>query len=133
VVTLYSHLTSGGGGKPTYKVVYSLYTCKYVDERRKEKIRAGSLASPRLTSLGRTILMNCDNQMVIVKLGSSKDNMKSSRHIKRRLKSVRKMKNFEVIILDYIHTDKNLTDPFTNGLSRNVIDDASKEIGLKPT
>jgi hypothetical protein len=36
------------------------------------------------------ILMNCDNQTVIVKVDSSKDNMKSSRHIKRRLKSVRK-------------------------------------------
>jgi hypothetical protein len=32
------------------------------------------------------ILMNCDNQMVIVKVDSLKDNMKSSRHIKRRLK-----------------------------------------------
>jgi hypothetical protein len=29
------------------------------------------------------ILMNYDNQMVIVKVDSSKDNMKSSRHIKR--------------------------------------------------
>jgi hypothetical protein len=37
-----------------------------------------------------TILMNCDNQMVIVKVDSSKDNIKSSRHIKRWLKSVRK-------------------------------------------
>jgi hypothetical protein len=39
------------------------------------------------------IYMNCDNQMVIVKVDSSKDNMKSSRYIKRRLKSVRKMRN----------------------------------------
>jgi hypothetical protein len=39
-----------------------------------------------------TILMNCDNQMVIVKLDSSKNNMKSSRHIKRQLKFVRKMR-----------------------------------------
>jgi hypothetical protein len=29
-----------------------------------------------------TILMNCDNQMVIVKVNNSKDNMKSSRHVK---------------------------------------------------
>nr|AAR01736.1 putative Gag and Pol polyprotein [Oryza sativa Japonica Group]ABF97792.1 retrotransposon protein, putative, Ty1-copia subclass [Oryza sativa Japonica Group] len=29
------------------------------------------------------ILMNCDNQMVTVKVNSSKDNMKSSRHVKR--------------------------------------------------
>jgi hypothetical protein len=30
-----------------------------------------------------TILMNCDNQTMIVKVNSSKDNMKSSRHVKR--------------------------------------------------
>ena len=29
-----------------------------------------------------TILMNCDIQTVIVKMNSSKDNMKSSRHVK---------------------------------------------------
>jgi hypothetical protein len=38
------------------------------------------------------IPMNRDNQTVIVKVNSSKDNMKSSRHVKRRLKSVRKLK-----------------------------------------
>jgi hypothetical protein len=79
------------------------------------------------------ILMNYDNQTVIVKVDSSKDNMKSSRHIKRRLKYVRKMRNFRVITLDYIHTEKNLADPFTKGLSRNVIDVASKEMGLRHT
>jgi hypothetical protein len=75
-----------------------------------------------------TILMNCDNQMVIVKVDSSKDNMKSSRHIKRRLKSVRKMRNCRVITLNYIHTEKNLTDLFTKGLSHNVIDATSNMI-----
>jgi 3-deoxy-D-arabino-heptulosonate 7-phosphate (DAHP) synthase len=80
-----------------------------------------------------TILMNCDNQMVIVKVDCSKDNMKSSRHIKRRLKSVKKMKNSRVITLNYIYTKKNLVDQFTKGLSRNVIDAASKEMGLRPT
>jgi hypothetical protein len=48
------------------------------------------------------ILMNCDNQTVIVKVNSSKDNMKSSRHAKRRLKSVKKLWNFEVTALDYV-------------------------------
>jgi hypothetical protein len=70
------------------------------------------------------ILMNCDNQMMIVKVDSLKDNMKSSKHIKRRLKYVRKMRNSGFITLDYIHTEKNLTDPFTKELSRNVIDAA---------
>jgi hypothetical protein len=43
---------------------------------------------------------NCDNQTMIVKVNSSKDNMKSSRHVNRRLKSVRKLKNSRVIVLD---------------------------------
>ena len=79
------------------------------------------------------ILMNCDNRMVIVKVNSSKDNMKSSRHVKRRLKSVRKLRNSGVIALDYVQTAKNLTDQFTKGVSRNVIDNASMKLGLKPT
>ena len=79
------------------------------------------------------ILMNCDNQTMIVKIKSSKDNLKSSRHVKRRLKYVRKLKNSGVIALDYIQTSKNLADPFTKGLSRNVIDSASREMGLRPT
>jgi hypothetical protein len=29
------------------------------------------------------ISMNCDNQTVIIKINSSKDNMKSTRHVKR--------------------------------------------------
>ena len=78
------------------------------------------------------ILMNCDNQTVIVKVNNSKDNAKSSRHVKRRLKSVRKMRSSGVITVTYIQTDKNLADPFTKGLSRNVIDNASREMGLRP-
>ena len=80
-----------------------------------------------------TLPMNFDNQTVIIKVNSSKDNMKSSRHVKRRLKSVRKIRNFGVVAVDYIHTSKNLADPFTKGLSRNVIDNASKEMGMRPT
>ena len=79
------------------------------------------------------ISMNCDNQNVIVKVNSSKDNMKSSRHIKRRLKSVRKLRNSRVIALDYVHTTKNLAHQFTKGLSRNVVDSASSEMGMRPT
>jgi hypothetical protein len=61
------------------------------------------------------ILINYDNQTVIVKVDISKDNMKSSRHIKRWLKYVRKMRNSGVITLDYIHTEKNLVDPLPRG------------------
>jgi len=48
------------------------------------------------------VLMNCDNQTVIAKAKSSKDNMKSTKHRRRRLKSDRKSRNSEVIALDYI-------------------------------
>jgi hypothetical protein len=37
------------------------------------------------------ILLNCDNQRVIVKVNDSKDNANSSRHVKRLLKSIRKL------------------------------------------
>ena len=88
---------------------------------------------PIVTKLIPAILMNCDNQTVIVKVNSSKDNMKSSRHVKRRLKSVRKLRNSGVIALDYVRTAKNLSDQFTKGLSWNMIDNASMKLGLKPT
>ena len=78
------------------------------------------------------ILMNCDNQTVITKVNSAKDNAKSTRHVKRRLKSVRKLRNSGVITVAYIQTYKNLADPFTKGLSWNVIEIASREMGLRP-
>jgi hypothetical protein len=80
-----------------------------------------------------TISMTYDNQTMIIKINSSKDNMKSTRHIKRRLKSIRKLRNFGVIALDYVHTSKNLGDKFTKGLSHSVIDSAISELGLRPT
>ena len=79
------------------------------------------------------ILLNCDNQNVITKVKSSKDNLKSSRHVKRRIKFVRNLRRKGVTAVDYINTTKNLADPFTKGLSRLVIDGASREMGLRPT
>jgi len=79
------------------------------------------------------ILMNYDNQIVNIKAKSSTDNMQSTKHIRRGLKSVRHSRISEVIALDYMQTAKNLVDPFTKGLSRVVIENASREIGLRPT
>jgi hypothetical protein len=60
------------------------------------------------------ILINYDNQTVITKVKNSQDNIKSTNHVKRRLKSIRKLRSFRVIAMDYIQTTKNLADPFTN-------------------
>jgi len=76
--------------------------------------------------------MNCDNQTVITKVNSAKDNAKSTRHVKRHSKSVRKLRNSGVIAMAYVQTDKNLADPFTKGLSRNVRENASREMGMRP-
>ncbi|WVZ53549.1 hypothetical protein U9M48_004475 [Paspalum notatum var. saurae] len=54
-------------------------------------------------------------------------------HIRRRVKSVRKMRHFGMISVTYIQTEKKLANPFTKGLSRNVIGIASREMGLRPT
>jgi hypothetical protein len=54
------------------------------------------------------INMNYNNQTVIIKVNSSKDNMMSTSHVKRQLKFVIKLRNSRVIILNYVHTSKNL-------------------------
>jgi hypothetical protein len=64
-----------------------------------------------------SISMNRDNQTVIVKVNNSKDNTKSSRHVKRQLKSVRKWRNSGVMALDYVPTAKNPADQFPKELS----------------
>jgi hypothetical protein len=56
--------------------------------------------------------MNCDNQTVIIKVNSSRDNMKSTRHVKKRLKSNRRTRNSVVIALNYVHTSNNLANQF---------------------
>jgi len=56
------------------------------------------------------ISMNWDNQTVIIKVNCSRDNIKSTRHVKRQLKSIRKLRHSEVIALDYVHTFKNLAN-----------------------
>jgi hypothetical protein len=76
--------------------------------------------------------MNCDNQTVITKVNSAKDNAKSTKHVKRSLKTVKKFRNSGVITVSYIQTYKNLADPFTKGLSWNVTEIASREMGIRP-
>ena len=75
------------------------------------------------------MLINCGKQILILKVNNAKDKVKSTRHVKRRLKSIRKLRNSGVIAMTYIQTDKNLVGPFTKGISSNVIENASREMG----
>jgi hypothetical protein len=79
------------------------------------------------------ISMNCDDQTAVIKVNSSRDNMWSTRHVKRRLKSIKKLRNSRVITLDYVHISKNLANQFINGLSSNVIQSVLRELDLRPT
>jgi hypothetical protein len=58
-----------------------------------------------------TISMNCGNQAMIMKVNSSTDNITSSRHVKRWLKSIKKLRNFGMIELDYVHMSKWQINP----------------------
>jgi hypothetical protein len=42
------------------------------------------------------------------------------------------MKNSGVIAVRYVKSENNLADPFTNGLSWNVISVMSKNVGMRP-
>ena len=75
------------------------------------------------------ILIYCDDQSMLAQVMNTKDNSKSNKHIKHRLKSVRKMKNSGVIAVSYVRSESNLADPFTKGLPRNAISVASKNMG----
>jgi hypothetical protein len=70
---------------------------------------------------------------VIISVNSSKDNMKFTRHVKRQFKFIIKLRNSGVIALDYVHTFNNLADQFIKDLSQNMIESASREMGMRPT
>jgi hypothetical protein len=78
------------------------------------------------------VLMYCDNQSVLAQAMNTKDNSKCNKHIKRRLKSVRKMKNSGVIAVSYVKSENNLADPFTKGSPWNVIPVISKNTSMRP-
>ena len=58
--------------------------------------------------------------------------MKMNKHLKVRHKSLRyKMKN-NVITLNYVKSEQNLADQLTKGLSRTVVLESSRRMGLSP-
>jgi hypothetical protein len=43
------------------------------------------------------------------------------------------LRNTGEIVVEYINTTQNQIDPFTKGLAHAVVDETSREMGLKPT
>lgn len=77
------------------------------------------------------ISLHCDSQATLSRAYSSTYNGKS-RHISLRHEFVRQLIKDGIITIMYVKTSKNLADPFTKGLPRDVVKGTSKEMGLKP-
>jgi hypothetical protein len=88
---------------------------------------------PIVDKLVPPVLTYCDNQTVLVKVKSRNDNMKSSKHIKRRLQLAHHALETCIVTVDYICSEENIADPFTKGLARIVIQATSKGMRLLPT
>ena len=55
-----------------------------------------------------------------------------SRHIRHRHNIVRQLLSIGVIFLDYVRSKKNIADPLTKGLNRELVETSSKGMRLKP-
>ena len=54
-----------------------------------------------------------------------------NRHIQIRLKYVQRLLG-KVVLLNFVKSEKNIADPLTKGLSRSVVLESSREMGLSP-
>ena len=77
------------------------------------------------------ICIHCDSQSAIGRAQSSMYNGKS-RHILRRLNTIRQLLSTGVITVDYVKSKDNIADPLTKGLNRELVEKSSKGMGLKP-
>ena len=77
------------------------------------------------------IFFHCDLQEAIRVVHDSVYNGKK-RHICIRHNDVKQLLKHGVISLEYVRSEKNLADPLTKGLTKQVVLDTSRGIGLKP-
>ncbi|KAD4384795.1 hypothetical protein E3N88_24963 [Mikania micrantha] len=77
------------------------------------------------------ICIHCDCQSAIGRAQSAMYNGKS-RHIRRRHNTIRQLLSMGVISIDYVRSKDNIADPFTKGLSRELVHKSSRGMGLKP-
>ena len=78
-----------------------------------------------------SISLRCDNQATMSKALNKIYNGKS-RHISLRHEFVRQLISEGIITIVYVRSCKNLADPFTKALSRDLIRSTSVGMGLKP-
>lgn len=77
------------------------------------------------------ISLHCDSEATLSRAYSKIYNGKS-RHISLRHAYVRDLISDGIITIMYVRTSNNLADPFTKGLSKDMVFGTSREMGLRP-
>jgi hypothetical protein len=77
------------------------------------------------------ISLYCDSESTMYKAHSKVYNGKS-RHISLQHEYVRQLIVDGIITIVFVRSSKNLADPFTKGLSRDLVKSTSSGMGLKP-
>ena len=78
-----------------------------------------------------SISLHCDSQATIACARNKIYNGKK-RHICLRHNIVRQLISNAVIAMEFVRSEKNLADPLTKGLTRQLVYDISRGMGLKP-
>ena len=77
------------------------------------------------------VCIHCDSQATIGRARSVMYNGKS-RHIRRRIDTVRQLLSSGIITIDYVKSKYNIADPLTKGLTREMVAKTSRGMGLRP-
>ncbi|KAK4388088.1 Retrovirus-related Pol polyprotein from transposon TNT 1-94 [Sesamum angolense] len=77
------------------------------------------------------VSLHCDSQAAIEIAKNYAYNGKR-RHIRLRHSAVKELLKNGIISLDYVRSKRNLADPLTKGLTRRIIQETSRAMGLKP-
>ncbi|GKC26678.1 hypothetical protein Tco_1033972 [Tanacetum coccineum] len=77
------------------------------------------------------ISLHCDSQSMLSRAYNKVYNGKS-RHISLRHAYIKELISNGIITIEYIRSCKNLADPFTKGLPKDIVFGTTREMGLKP-
>ncbi|KAL0462513.1 UNVERIFIED_CONTAM: hypothetical protein Slati_0138900 [Sesamum latifolium] len=77
------------------------------------------------------VSLHCDSQAAI-RIAKNYAYNEKGRHIRIRHCAVKELLKSGIISLEYVRFERNLVDPLTKGLTRRIILETSRAMGLKP-
>ena len=76
-----------------------------------------------------SVSIHCDNQATIVRAKNKIYNEKS-RHVRLKYKIIKQLLDVEIISLDDVRSELNISDPFTNLLGKKLVENTSRGMEL---